>query len=104
MNKDTTIVIIGKNEEKILNKCFLSALKITDNIIYVDSDSTDASLEIAKKYSQIKKISLKTENYFHTESLARSISAKEVKNKYIQFIDADMTIDTNWLRVAKKIK
>lgn len=102
MDKEITIIIVGKNEEKILDKCFTSACNITDNIIYVDSDSSDSSIEIAKKYKKIKIISLKTENYFHTASLARSIAAKEVKTKFIQFIDADMTIDEEWIRTAKK--
>jgi len=102
MNKDVTIIIVGKNEEKILNKCFKSASNLCNEIIYVDSDSTDSSIEIAKKYKKIKIISLKTENYFHTASLARSIASKEVNTKYIQFIDADMTLDENWINIAKK--
>lgn len=102
MKNDVTIVIVGKNEEKILDLCFKSSNLITNKIIYVDSDSSDASLEIAKKYSNISIISLKTENYFHTASLARSIAAKEVKTPYIQFIDADMTIDKDWIDIAKK--
>jgi glycosyltransferase involved in cell wall biosynthesis len=102
MDNDITIIIVGKNEEKILDKCFSSALTLTNNIIYVDSDSTDSSIEIAKSYNKIKIISLKTENYFHTASLARSIAAKEVKTKFIQFIDADMTIESEWIKIAKK--
>lgn len=102
MDKDVTIVIVGKNEEKILDICFKSSNLITDKIIYVDSDSTDSSIEIAKKYSNVSIISLKTENYFHTASLARSIAAKEVKTPYIQFLDADMTIDKDWIVIAKR--
>lgn len=102
MVTDLTIIVIGKNEEVILDRCFSSINKITNNIIYVDSDSTDNSINIAKKYSDIKIISLKTKNYFHTASLARSIAAKEVKTRFIQFIDADMTLDENWIVVAKE--
>ena len=102
MNKDVTIIIVGKNEDRILNRCFDSASNLCDDIIYVDSDSTDSSIEIAKKYKKIKIISLKTENYYHTASLARSIASKEVNTKYIQFIDADMTLDENWINIAKK--
>lgn len=102
METDLTIIIVGKNEEKILDKCFVSACAITDNIFYVDSDSTDTSIEIAKKYKKIKIISLKTKNYFHTASLARSIAAKEVKTEFIQFIDADMTINYQWITTAKQ--
>ena len=51
MVTDLTIIVIGKNEEVILDRCFSSINKITNNIIYVDSDSTDNSINIAKKYS-----------------------------------------------------
>ena len=101
MDSEVTIVIVGKNEDKILNRCFKSACSLTNNVIYVDSDSTDKSIEIAKRYTNIKIISLKTKNYFHTASLARSIAAKEVKTKYIQFIDADMTLEKEWILEAK---
>ena len=101
MENNVTIVIVGKNEEKILDKCFSSVTELTDNIIYVDSDSSDKSIEIAKKY-KIKIISIISENYFHTASLARSVASKEVKTKFIQFIDADMTIDKEWIKIAKE--
>lgn len=102
MENNVTIVIVGKNEEKVLDKCFTSVTELTDNIIYVDSDSSDKSIEIAKKYKKIKIISIISENYFHTASLARSIASKEVKTKFIQFIDADMTIDKEWIKIAKE--
>lgn len=102
MENNITVIIVGKNEEKILDKCFSSVSLITDNIIYVDSDSTDKSIQIAKKYKKIKIISLITENYFHTASLARSIASKEVKTKFIQFIDADMTLNKEWIEIAKE--
>ena len=101
MDNEVTIIIVGKNEDKILNRCFKSACSLTNNVIYVDSDSTDKSVEIAKSYTNIKIISLETKNYFHTASLARSIAAKEVKTKYIQFIDADMTLEKEWIIEAK---
>ncbi len=42
-------VIIAKNEEDNLSEC-LKNLDFVDDIIYVDNDSTDKSLEIAKKF------------------------------------------------------
>ena len=64
MDSEVTIVIVGKNEDKILNRCFKSACSLTNNVIYVDSDSTDKSIEIAKRYTNIKIISLKTKTIF----------------------------------------
>ena len=56
-----SFIIIGKNEGAKLKKCFTSIVKtINENnidayeVIYVDSNSTDNSIDIAKKYNIIK--------------------------------------------------
>ena len=100
LNQDTlsgevTFVVIGKNEAKILPRCFSSILKLTDNIIFVDSDSTDNSVGIAKEFG-IKKIIRVKANY-HSASLARSVGADDVYTKYIQFLDGDMALETDWI-------
>ena len=43
-------VITAYNEEKNIEKC-LKSLKFVDEIIVVDNNSTDKTLEIAKKYT-----------------------------------------------------
>jgi glycosyltransferase involved in cell wall biosynthesis len=51
MNKPTiTVSIIGHNEATDFEKCFES-IKWADEIIYVDCESVDNSIEIAKKYT-----------------------------------------------------
>lgn len=101
--KDITFVIIGRNESLHLARTFESVLKVTDNIVYVDSNSTDNSISIAKAYG-IKKI-IKVTSSHGTAALSRSKGAEIVTTKYIQFLDGDETIDQNWLRKAvNKIK
>lgn len=100
---DITIVIIGKNEEKVLKKTIDSLKSIeTKKIIYVNTVGIDNSLNILKKYKSLKVINLFASNYLHTASLARNIGAKLVKTKYIQFLDADCQLNPKWLRSAKK--
>ena len=50
-NKKTkiSVVIIAKNEEKKISDC-LESVKWADEIILVDSGSTDKTKQIAKKY------------------------------------------------------
>lgn len=46
-----SIATIGHNEQKNLQRC-LESVKWANEIVYVDCQSTDKSIEIAKKYTQ----------------------------------------------------
>ncbi|MDA9347796.1 glycosyltransferase family 2 protein [Porticoccaceae bacterium] len=48
MNADVTVIILTLNEELHIKRCIESLLLITQNIIIVDSLSTDATVEIAE--------------------------------------------------------
>jgi len=100
MINEVTFVIIGRNESQHLPRTFESVKKITDKIIYVDSNSSDNSILIAKNFG-IKKI-LKVISNYGTAALSRSKGAAEVKTKYIQFLDGDETIDLMWVEKAVK--
>jgi glycosyltransferase involved in cell wall biosynthesis len=43
--------MIVKNEEAVLERCLESAKEIADEIIIVDTGSTDKTRKIAKKYT-----------------------------------------------------
>lgn len=98
MIEDVTFVIIGRNESLHLARTFKSVLKVTDKIVFVDSNSTDNSIEIAKNFG-IKSI-LKVSSTYGTAALSRSKGAAEVTTKYIQFLDGDETIHESWLEKA----
>ncbi len=46
-----SIIIMSYNEEGIIEDCLKAASKVSDDIIIVDSGSTDKTLEIAEKYT-----------------------------------------------------
>lgn len=48
---DISVCMIVKNEEKYLEQCLRSIQKIADEIIIIDTGSTDDTLEIARKYT-----------------------------------------------------
>jgi len=96
--KDITFVVIGLNEEETLNQCFKSIKSITDNIIYVDSNSTDNSMKITRN-NNIKEV-LKLNSNYYSATLGRLVGAKYVKTKYIQFLDGDMTVEKEWIDIA----
>lgn len=43
-------VMMGKNEEELLPRCLESLQGVVDEIVFVDTGSTDSTIEIAKKY------------------------------------------------------
>jgi glycosyltransferase involved in cell wall biosynthesis len=53
MNKNKTVgcAIIAKNESEIIGRC-LESVKDADQIVVVDTGSTDNTIEIAKKYTE----------------------------------------------------
>jgi len=98
MIEKVTFVVIGKNEAINLPRCFRSILKISNNIIFVDSDSDDNSIKVANQCS-IKTI-LRVKSNFGTPALSRSIGAKKAQTKYIQFVDGDMEVEETWIQLA----
>ena len=94
-----SVVIIGKNEEKHIEKCLLSVLKAVSKIdaceiIYVDSASTDRSVEIVKKYP-VRVIQLKPD-WPLTSSAGRYLGFINTSGKYVFFVDGDTLIFKDW--------
>ena len=83
-----SLCIITKNEEKFLEKCLSSVQGLVDEIIIVDTGSTDKTKEIASKF---------TEKIFDFEwcddfAAARNESLKHATGDWILVLDADETI------------
>ncbi|MDD3038755.1 glycosyltransferase [Bacteroides sp.] len=96
-----SFIIIGRNEGERLRQCFNSVLDVIKadditqyNIVYVDSQSTDGSVELAKSYNLIKTILITGEC---NAAVARNIGAKEAKGDILFFIDGDMEIQPGFL-------
>ncbi|MFH1761876.1 MAG: glycosyltransferase family A protein [bacterium] len=98
MKNKITYIVIGRNEEKNLARCFSSIQKISSRIIYIDSGSVDSSVSIAKKYNVENIIQYKAD--YSTPAMSRSIGAKGIKTEYIQFLDGDMTLEQSWIPFA----
>lgn len=79
-----SVTIITKDEEERLPFCLESIQDIADEIILVDSGSTDKTLEIAKKYNA---------KIFHNDwkgyGQQKIFAENQTKNKWILNLDAD---------------
>ncbi|MBK6839946.1 MAG: glycosyltransferase family 2 protein, partial [Bacteroidetes bacterium] len=79
-----SVVIITFNEERNLARCLESLSGIADEIVVVDSFSTDRTPEIAKKFGAVF-IQNKFEGYIEQKNFA----LQQPKFPYILSLDAD---------------
>lgn len=84
-----SVCMIVKNEGKILGRCLDSLKGIADEIIVVDTGSTDNTKEIASKYTD-KVFDFKWVDDF---SAARNYSFSKATKDYIYVADADEVLD-----------
>lgn len=102
-----SIIIIGKNSKKILEECILhlkSSLKSSSfvnkyEIIYVDSNSSDNSVQIANEF-KIKTIEII--DGYTTASIGRYLGNKYATYENLVFIDSDMYLDEDWFNSSFK--
>lgn len=87
MKKRLSVVVITKNAERLLAKSLDSVKNIADEIVLVDSESTDNTLEIAKQFSA-RIFKLKTENL----GLQKEFGVKKAKYKWILILDSDEVV------------
>jgi len=98
-------VVIGRNEGKRLVTSLESIVSQVEHIVYVDSGSTDSSLEVAQKMG-VDTVSLDLSTPF-TAARARNEGAFYLLQhyptiQYIQFIDGDCEMQPLWIPVAIK--
>jgi len=99
---DISVVAIGRNEGKRLIECLASVQAVTDNIVYVDSGSTDGSAE------QRHRSALLSSNWMGHNLLLqrgkkrrlRRLKARKPNVRYVQFVDGDCTLAEGWLDKA----
>lgn len=95
-----SLCMIVKNEEACLSRCLDSAAGAADEIIIVDTGSSDRTVEIAKKYTD-KVYSFEWIDDF---SAARNFSFSKASMDYCMWLDADDVILKNDLEQLKALK
>lgn len=91
-----TVIIIAKNEEVNIRKC-LESVRFADEIIVLDSGSTDNTLSIAQEY---------TKNVFSTDWLGYGIQKQRALDKatsdWVLNLDADESLSESLQEELKK--
>lgn len=98
-NHTISLCMIAKNEEKYLEQCLRSVEDIVDEIIIVDTGSTDKTKEIAKKFNA-KIFDFKWIDDF---SAARNESIKHATKDWILVLDADEVLDDEGRKAIKEL-
>lgn len=105
--KKLTVIIPVYNTGILLRRCLNSVINQTFkevDIIIIDDNSTDNSLEIAKEYSK----NFANIKYFHNSVTlgpggARNVGLNLVSTKYVCFLDSDDWVDTGTYKTAISI-
>lgn len=80
-------LLITYNEERNIQK-FLDEAWYADEIVIVDSESTDRTAEIAKKHPKVKFIVRKFDHF----TAQKNFTIDQAKNEWVTFFDADERI------------
>ncbi|PGH84635.1 glycosyl transferase [Bacillus thuringiensis] len=97
-----SLCMIVRNEEKTLEKCLQSIKGVPDEIILVDTGSTDRTLDIAKKWTN----HTYSFSWIDDFSAARNESFRHATKDYILWLDADDILqpeEAEKLQILKKV-
>ncbi|HET7629639.1 MAG TPA: glycosyltransferase [Bacillales bacterium] len=98
MNKLLSLCIIVKDEEDVLERCLNSVEGHVDEIVVVDTGSTDRTLEIAGRF---------TDNIHHFDwiddfAAARNFAQSKASGEWILVLDADEYVEPDNLKQVKE--
>lgn len=97
------VVVIGRNEGERLRRCLLSLTAMQGAIAYVDSGSTDGSVELAAGLgAQVVELDMALP---FTAARARNAGFEALLKalpelRYVQFVDGDCEVVAGWLEAA----
>jgi len=97
---ELSLCMIVKNEEKNLARCLSSVKDVADEIIMVDTGSTDKTIEIAELFG-VKIFHFKWVNDF---SAARNFALSKCIGDWILYLDADEELSPDCIEEVKKYK
>ncbi|MCI0911573.1 MULTISPECIES: glycosyltransferase family 2 protein [Pseudomonas] len=98
------VVVIGRNEGLRLERCLASLAGRADKVVYVDSGSTDGSVQRASALG-VEVLTLDMSRPF-TAARARNEGFACLQRalpavRLVQFVDGDCEVDAGWLATAR---
>ena len=101
---DLGVVAIGRNEGERLRRCLNSVIGRGYTVVYVDSGSTDGSIEFAREIG-VEVVELDVSLPF-TMARVRNAGFSRLleldpKVRFVQFVDGDCELVDGWLERAE---
>lgn len=99
------VVAIGRNEGERLRKCLASAVGVAQAVVYVDSNSSDGSVAMARRTgAEVVELDLSVP---FTAARARNEGFARLKQilpevEFVQFVDGDCEIVQGWMELAER--
>lgn len=98
-----SVVIVSRNEEERIGTCIESVFRLCRDgppfeVILVDSNSTDRSVERATEYP-VTVLQIPSDG-LSTPSAGRYVGADRARGDYLLFVDGDMELVDSWLDPA----
>ena len=98
--KTISVCMIVKNEELVLERCLAGAKEFADEIIVVDTGSTDKTKEIALSFTD----KVYDFEWVHDFAKARNYSLSKATCDYVMWLDADDTIPQETINKINELK
>lgn len=97
---EISAAIITYNEEQNIKDCLMSLLPVADEIIVVDSFSTDKTAEICESFKKVTFIKKKFDGHVQQKNYAVS----QTTNSFVLSLDADERLDKELIASIKAKK
>jgi glycosyltransferase involved in cell wall biosynthesis len=94
-----SVVVITLNEEKRIRRCLDSVREVADEVVVVDSHSTDRTVEIARSYGAVV-VEHTFEGYVKQKNFANS----QASHDHILSLDADEVLSDELLASILQVK
>ncbi len=95
-----SVVICTKNEEKNIGRCLKSVLSIADEILVLDSKSTDQTAQIVRSFPKAQLVETEWRGFSETKNYGNSLATQD----YILSLDADEELTPECQNEILKLK
>lgn len=93
------ILILTRNEEDNIVSVVENAKKCTDEVIIIDSGSTDRTVELAKEHGAKVSFRAWTDDF----SAQRNFALEQTKADWVLYLDADERLNASSLRKSGQL-